>query len=254
MGEGEERSAIERLISELHLNDTVRLLGTRRDIGRLLQAADMFLLTSVSEGIPLTLIEAMATGLPCVATRVGGVPEVVIDGETGLLTNVGDAASLAKCLNRLAAEPTLREQFGQAGYRQAAKLFNADDMHAAYQTLYRQLSGPMCGGQCFRRLSLTNRPNLIVFSDDWGRHPSSCQHLTSHLLDDFNVTWLNTIGTRPPRLDLATVSRCWTRSATGQSVRQAHWLISRHPAGYQPNDVAQLSHEMATTPQSCIVT
>src|SRR5205807_318898 len=58
-----------------------------------------------------------------------------------------------------------------------------------------------------RPVSCMNRPNLIVFSDDWGRHPSSCQHLVSHLLDRFEVTWVNTIGTRPPRISIDTFRR-----------------------------------------------
>ncbi len=86
VGEGEEMPAIEQMIANAGLQPTVRLLGLREDVAYLLTAADVFLLTSVSEGIPLTLIEAMATGLPCVATNVGGVPEVVVDGETGLLS------------------------------------------------------------------------------------------------------------------------------------------------------------------------
>src|SRR5439155_18500964 len=85
VGEGPERAAIEAQVRERRLGDRVRLLGLRKDIPRLLQAADVFLLTSISEGIPLTLIEAMAAGLPVVSTRVGGVGEGVEDGVTGRL-------------------------------------------------------------------------------------------------------------------------------------------------------------------------
>jgi glycosyltransferase involved in cell wall biosynthesis len=143
IGDGEERASIEQLIDGLRLRDSVRLLGTRSDIARLLQGADVFLLTSISEGIPLTLIEAMATGLPCVATRVGGIPEVVIDGETGLLVDVGDDGYLAECIHRLTNDSTLRRQFGNSGCERAAKLFDANDMQAAYLRIYRELSAPV---------------------------------------------------------------------------------------------------------------
>src|SRR5207248_975319 len=76
-GDGPERTAIENQIRQLNLGDTVRLLGTCKDVARLLHGADAFLLTSVSVGIPLTVIEAMAAGLPVVATDVGGMAEVV---------------------------------------------------------------------------------------------------------------------------------------------------------------------------------
>jgi len=140
VGEGEERAEIERLIVELRLDHIVRLLGSRSDIPRLLQSADIFLLSSISEGIPLTLIEAMATGLPCVATRVGGVLEVVVPGETGLLANAGDAAGIAECLRILASDPLGRRQMGKSGSNRAIERFDASAMHAAYRQLYRELT------------------------------------------------------------------------------------------------------------------
>ena len=138
-GEGEERPAIERLIGELGVSDCVRLLGTRRDVPRLLQGAEIFLLTSVSEGIPLTLIEAMATGLPCVATRVGGVPEVVQDRHTGRLAAPQDHAAIAGLLAELAAQPAQRQALGKAGLERARQLFDHGQMHARYGSAYRQM-------------------------------------------------------------------------------------------------------------------
>ena len=85
VGDGEERSEIEVLIDDLAISDHVQLLGVRNDVPDLLQMADLFMLSSITEGVALTLIEAMATGLPCVATDVGGNCEVVVDGMTGLL-------------------------------------------------------------------------------------------------------------------------------------------------------------------------
>jgi glycosyltransferase involved in cell wall biosynthesis len=145
VGDGEERPAIERLVDELHLQDSVRLLGTRHDVPQLLQAADIFLLTSISEGIPLTLIEAMATGLPCVATRVGGVPEVVIHGQTGLLTESGNVTELVGYLRQLAVDEQMRDRLGHNGYRRAHQRFDARVMHASYEKLYCQSIGFLRG-------------------------------------------------------------------------------------------------------------
>ena len=97
------------------------MLGLRSDIRRLLAAADVFLLTSVSEGIPVTVLEAMAAGVPVVATAVGGLPELVTNEESGLLAPAVDAASLAAALVRLAADAQLRTQFARTGQQRAAQ-------------------------------------------------------------------------------------------------------------------------------------
>lgn len=117
----------------------MRFLGLRKDVARLLRGADLFLLTSISEGIPLTVIEAMAAGLPVVATRVGGLAEVVADGTTGCLAPSGDDAALAEQVLRLADEPALRHRLGEAGRQRAAGLFSEDQMHAAYFQLYKDM-------------------------------------------------------------------------------------------------------------------
>jgi glycosyltransferase involved in cell wall biosynthesis len=135
VGEGAERTAIESLVRAEGLGDRVRLLGLRTDVARLLGGADVVLLTSISEGIPLTLIEAMAAGLPVVSTRVGGVPEVVDDGRTGLLAPPGDPAALAEHLVRLAEQPGLREALGRSG-RERAAAFSEALMHERYRQLY----------------------------------------------------------------------------------------------------------------------
>src|SRR5207237_10689242 len=93
----------------------------------------------VSEGVPLAVMEAMGASLPVVATDVGGVPEVVVDAETGLLAPAKDFAGLAECVLNLAASPALRERFGAAGRRRAEQLFSDEAMDAAYDTLYQSL-------------------------------------------------------------------------------------------------------------------
>jgi len=139
VGDGEERPVVESLIRELNLEQRVSLLGTRRDVGDLLAAADIFLLTSISEGIPLTLLEAMASGLPCVSTDVGGCGEVILPRETGLLAPSGDAEELARHLLTLASNPGLRAQQGAAGQRRARSEFSSDAMHKTYQRHYHDL-------------------------------------------------------------------------------------------------------------------
>jgi glycosyltransferase involved in cell wall biosynthesis len=139
VGEGPERAKIEELVGRHQLAANVRFLGLRKDVGRLLKGADLFLLTSVSEGIPLTVIEAMAAGLPVVATRVGGLSEVVEDGETGRLAPSGDDAALADAVLRLAGDPELRRRMGRRGQERARGVFSEGQMHARYLELYREM-------------------------------------------------------------------------------------------------------------------
>jgi glycosyltransferase involved in cell wall biosynthesis len=141
VGEGPEEPGIRKVVKELGVQEQVRFLGLRQDVARLLAAADAFLLSSISEGIPLTVIEAMGAGLPVVATRVGGLPEVVQEELTGLLAPRGDDAALAAHLVRLAAEPALRRRLGEQGRDRARDLFSESRMHRAYVRVYEDLLG-----------------------------------------------------------------------------------------------------------------
>lgn len=144
-GEGETRPVIERCIADLKLEQDVTLLGARRDIPELMAAADVFLLSSISEGIPLTLIEAMAARRPVVSTDVGGVSEVVLHNETGLLAPARDDEQLARHLRTLIKSPELRSQFGTAGSRRAHELFSIEQMLESYAELYG--GGPRAEGR-----------------------------------------------------------------------------------------------------------
>jgi L-malate glycosyltransferase len=139
VGEGEERNAIEELIQKLDLSANVRLLGLRSDVDRLLAAADVFLLTSISEGIPLTLIEAMAAGVPVVSTNVGGVPEVIEDTQTGLLAPAGDDAALAGNVLRLISSLEWRSEIVRRARQRANQIFSEEQMHQAYRKLYQEM-------------------------------------------------------------------------------------------------------------------
>jgi glycosyltransferase involved in cell wall biosynthesis len=139
VGEGPEREKIETEVRHRQLTEHVRFLGLRKDVSRLVPASDLFLLTSISEGIPLTLIEAMAAGIPVVSTRVGGVAEVVVDEQTGLLAPSEDDSALAEHILSLATDSTRRERMGEAGRQRAHSLFSEEKMHASYRGLYEEV-------------------------------------------------------------------------------------------------------------------
>lgn len=121
------------VLREAGLGERLRLLGYREDIPALLAAADIFTLPSRFEGLPMSVIEAMLTGLPVVATRVRGPEEQVVDGQTGLKVAAADATALGEALNRLARDPILRATMGQAG--RARALEHYDEAKVLNQTL-----------------------------------------------------------------------------------------------------------------------
>lgn len=141
VGDGSADARTRALATDLGLGDAVRFLGQRRDIPEVLQALDVFVLSSLSEGLSLTLLEAEAAGLPIVATRVGGNPEVVRDGETGILVPSGEPAPMAAALARLLRDPVLRASMGQAGQACYRANFTLQSMVEGYARLYQELAG-----------------------------------------------------------------------------------------------------------------
>jgi glycosyltransferase involved in cell wall biosynthesis len=137
VGDGPERSKIEREIERQSLQQRVRLLGMRSDVRRILAGADLFLLTSVSEGIPVTILEAMAAGVPIVATAVGGVPELIEHEVHGLLAPAGDAPALADALVRMADDEKLRSRFATIAQHRAVTEFSEQSMIANYDRIYQ---------------------------------------------------------------------------------------------------------------------
>ncbi|HEV7122383.1 MAG TPA: TIGR03088 family PEP-CTERM/XrtA system glycosyltransferase [Rhodanobacter sp.] len=138
-GEGPQRDELERQIVQLGLMQTVRLLGNRDDVAELLAECDVFVLSSIAEGMPVTLLEAMAAKLPVVATDVGGVAAVVEAGISGTLVPAGDPPALASALSTYAEDETLRRRHGDAGYARVATQFSLKAMVTAYVTLYDDL-------------------------------------------------------------------------------------------------------------------
>jgi len=136
VGDGEER---ETLAAHAAAVPGVTLLGHRSDARLLMAGFDAYVSSSIFEGISLTILEAMAAGLPVVATRVGGTPEVVVDGETGLLIPPRDPAALGAALTRLAADPTAARAMGRAGRARVCERFTLDRMVNQYATAYAEL-------------------------------------------------------------------------------------------------------------------
>jgi sugar transferase (PEP-CTERM/EpsH1 system associated) len=138
-GDGPCWGELETAVAALGLTGRVRLLGERADVPRVLAGLDVFALSSLGEGISNTILEAMATGLPVVATRVGGNPELVVDGSTGLLVPPRSPEALASALRPYLDEPALAARHGRAGRARAETYFSLDRMVAAYGNLYVRL-------------------------------------------------------------------------------------------------------------------
>jgi len=133
-GDGPLRSALEAAARPL--GGRVQFLGFRADIPSLLRAADCFVLATRSEGLGSSILEAMAAGLPVVATRVGGIPEIVAEGRTGILVAPEDPTGLANALARMAGDRGLREEMGRGGRERAAS-FSADRTADGTDRVYR---------------------------------------------------------------------------------------------------------------------
>jgi len=136
VGDGELRPHVEKYVCKHNLNKRVLILGQRKDVPRILAASDIFILSSRWEGLPYTIIEAMIVGLPIVATRVGGVSELVEDGVTGFLVPPKDPKALAEAIQKLLDDPELRKEMGQAGREKALREFTLDRMLHETEKVY----------------------------------------------------------------------------------------------------------------------
>jgi len=140
VGGGSLRAAAGRRAAELGLASRVHLLGVRTDVPEILAASDVFALASDWEGTPLAVMEAMAAGLPVASTAVGGIPELVVSGRTGLLVPAGDTSALGAALLRMATAPGLRNTMAAAAL-EAAGRFGVDAMVEQYESLFERLAG-----------------------------------------------------------------------------------------------------------------
>jgi len=139
VGEGGERQALEQKAQALGLGDAVVFTGFRSDVLDLLRASDIFVLPSFHEGIPYAALEAMSVGLPVVATAVGGLNELVVDGTTGLLVPPREKEPLRDALARLLRQPELGHAMGEAGRRRARENYSLDQMLQKTEALLQSL-------------------------------------------------------------------------------------------------------------------
>jgi glycosyltransferase involved in cell wall biosynthesis len=138
-GDGRERRALEAMAARPPLAGRVWFLGERADLPDLLPALDLFVLPSLSEGMSNALLEAMAEGIPAVATRVGGNPEVIVPGVCGVLVDPGDPAALGGAIAKLVASPERARALGLAGRERVRREFSFEEMLRAYHHLYWKL-------------------------------------------------------------------------------------------------------------------
>ncbi len=147
IGDGPERTALEALAEHLGVADRIHWAGHRCNVLRLLPALDLFVQPSLHEGLPNAVLEAMAAGLPVVATAVGGTPEVVVGGITGLLVPPNDTNALAEAIATLLRDPDLRRRMGRAGQERVRCRFSLKQMVQQMQALYEDLlvsKGALC--------------------------------------------------------------------------------------------------------------
>jgi sugar transferase (PEP-CTERM/EpsH1 system associated) len=141
VGDGPLRSACQAQLEAAGLSHAAWLAGERRDVPAVMQALDVFVLPSLAEGISNTVLEAMASGLPVMATRVGGNAELVADGLSGVLVEAGRPDAWVPTLEAWCADEPLRRRLGEAGRARVESQFSLDAMVSAYEALYRRVLG-----------------------------------------------------------------------------------------------------------------
>lgn len=138
-GDGSIIGYVRDRIKEWGLADNVKLLGFRKDVYDILRRSDIFLLASTSEGLPISVVEAMLASKPVVATAVGGLSEIVQSGKTGYLVEPNDPKAMAETLLNLVKDPKLRSEIGSQGHQYAVATLSIESMINQYQKLYREL-------------------------------------------------------------------------------------------------------------------
>jgi Glycosyltransferase len=141
IGTGDLQDALKQQVKALGLEDCVIFTGMRTDVPRLVAAMDVFVMSSHWEGLPIALLEAMASSKAVLCTRVGGIPDVVIDGDNGLLVEPRDVPQFAKRLDDLLQDPALRARLGQRARETVIARFDVSRTAAAYNRLHQQALG-----------------------------------------------------------------------------------------------------------------
>jgi glycosyltransferase involved in cell wall biosynthesis len=141
VGDGPDRKAIEDMIQRFGLQSNVILAGQHSDMPGIYAAMDVFVLPSLNEGLPMTILEAMAASKPVIATRVGAIPSVIRDGETGLLVDTGDTYGLRNAVARLLSAPDLCHRIGAAGHAWVSRHYTSEIMALKYRQMYDEVLG-----------------------------------------------------------------------------------------------------------------
>ncbi|HMF52746.1 MAG TPA: glycosyltransferase family 4 protein, partial [Edaphobacter sp.] len=138
VGDGPERPMLEALATELGLKDSITFWGERLDVAGFFSVADIFCMSSTSEGLPMSLLQAMSTGLPAITTDVGGMAEAVRIADAGFTTPVGDSAAMAEAIVQLALDENQRERFAENARNAYREHFTLEQMDASYMYLYER--------------------------------------------------------------------------------------------------------------------
>lgn len=156
VGDGPQRASLERLTETLQLNDCVHFLGNRPDVPQVLSAIDLLALTSHNEANPVSILEALACGVPVVSTRVGSVHETVRDGITGFLTETGDVDQTVSRWHQLLTDQDLRQRMGLAGRTLVMENGSLDRMVAGYEQLVREIYASKCANHATQPQPIEN--------------------------------------------------------------------------------------------------
>ena len=140
-GEGDQRQQLETLSTELGINNNVTFLGARKDLPNVLSACDSVIMPSLTEGFPRVAIEAMASSKPVIATRVGGVPEAIFDGQSGILVQSKNVEAMANAIVRIVTNSELAKRLGDAARQRTEQRFAASSYVARLDEMYTRLAG-----------------------------------------------------------------------------------------------------------------
>lgn len=192
-GEGPQRHQLQRLAGELHLGDRLHLAGNVTDVAGFLGQLDLFVLPSRTEALPNALLEAMACGLACVASAVGGISELLDQAQAGLTVPPEDPPALAAAMARLIHQPQLRRQMGLAGRQRVVDRYDQHRMLAAYRRMYAVMA---------RRRRDRRRPRVLMLCPSspppGGMATVLCNLLESDLARFTRLCAINTVKTTPP--------------------------------------------------------
>jgi glycosyltransferase involved in cell wall biosynthesis len=141
VGDGPAKAELQRVCAQLEIEQVVTFAGERSDVERILPLLDLFVLPSLSEGFGIAIVEAMAAGLPVVASDVGGIPEIVLHGLTGLLVPPGNPEALAQAIVQCMDDPQRRRRFGLQGQARARECFSIQTAVRCHEELYERLAG-----------------------------------------------------------------------------------------------------------------